>query len=314
MALGLLDRTPPPFFRQGTSALTKLCFFWALALLLMVADARFNVTQPLRATLATLLQPVERTLSVPVIAWREASFYVTGLDRALASEAGARRSLALLSERAHRVEQLEAENVRLRALLELRPKLVVRSQTAEILYQAADLYSRKVVIDRGEQNGIVAGSPVINEAGVLGQVTRSYPLSAEVTLLTDRDAAIPVINNRTQARGAAFGGSGSVGKHSMELRFMASDADVRVGDVLNTSGIDGVYPPGTPVAEVVSVDRMIDSGFARVGLRPLASADSVRHVLVLEPTSVQLPPPPPEAAPQIARRVLPARSKKEGGR
>ena len=313
MSLGLLDRTPPPFFRQGTSALTKLCFFWALALLLMVADARFNVTQPLRATLATLLQPVERTLSVPVIAWRQANIYLAGLDRALASEGDARRSLAALSERAHRVEQLEAENVRLRALLELRPKLVVRSQTAEILYQAADLYSRKVVIDRGEQNGIVAGSPVINETGVLGQVTRSYPLSAEVTLLTDRDAAIPVINNRTQARSAAFGGSGGVGKHSMELRFMASDADVQVGDLLNTSGIDGVYPPGTPVAVVVSVDRMIDSGFARVGLRPLASADSVRHVLVLEPTAAQLPP-PPEAAPQVAPRLVPGRNRKEGRR
>ena len=314
MAVGLLDRTPPPFFRQGTSALTKLCFCWALALLLMVADARFQVIAPLRAAVATVLQPVERVLAVPVVAWREAGAYLAGLERARAAESEARRNLAALSDRAYRVEQLEAENTRLRALLELRPRLTVRSKSAEVLYQSADLYSRKVVIDRGEQHGIAAGSPVVNEAGVLGQVTRAYPLSAEVTLLIDRDAAIPVLNARTQVRSAAFGGSLGAGKHGMELRYMASDADVQAGDLLTTSGIDGVYPPGLPVAEVVSVDRVIESGFARVHLRPLASADSVRHVLVLEPTSAQLPPAPPQTAPQVAPRVLPARPKKEGRR
>lgn len=314
MAVGLLDRTPPPFFRQGTSALTKLCFCWALALLLMVADARFRVIGPLRAAVATLLQPVERVLAVPVIAAREAATYLSGLEQARAAESEARRRLAALSDRAYKVEQLEVENTRLRALLELRPRLAVRSKSAEVLYQSSDLYSRKVVIDRGEQHGIVAGSPVVNEAGVIGQVTRAYPLSAEVTLLVDRDAAIPVLNARTQVRSAAFGGALGAGKHGMELRYMVSDADVQPGDLLTTSGIDGVYPPGLPVAEVVSVDRVIESGFARVHLRPLASADSVRHVLVLEPTSAQLPPAPPQTTPQVAPRVLPARPKKEGRR
>ncbi len=312
MAVGLLDRTPPAFFRQGTSALTKLCFCWALAMLMMVADARFQVIGPLRAAVATVLQPVERVLAVPVIAWREGGSYLSGLEQARAAESEARRNLAALSDRAYRVEQLDAENVRLRALLELRPRLAVRSKSAEVLYQSADLYSRKVVIDRGEQHGIVAGSPVVNEAGVLGQVTRAYPLSAEVTLLTDRDAAIPVLNSRTQVRSAAFGGSTGAGKQGMELRYMASDADVQPGDLLTTSGIDGVYPPGLPVAAIVAVDRVIDSGFARVHLRPLATGDSVRHVLVLEPTGVQLPPPPPQTTPQVAPRLLPARNKKAG--
>ena len=307
-SLGILDRTPPPFFRQGTSALTKLSFFSALAILLMVADVRFKVTQPLRAAVATLLHPMERALSVPVQAWETGRDYMQGLQKALAAEAAARRELVLLSVRASRAEQLSAENQRLRALLELRPGLTVRSQPAEILYQAADPFSRKVIIDRGQQQGIVAGAPVINEAGVLGQVTRVYPLSAEVTLLTDKDAAIPVLNSRTQARSPAVGGLEGVG--GLELRFMPGNADVQVGDMLTTSGVDGIYPPGLAVAKVASVERAAaDSAFARIVLKPLASADAVRHVLVLEPIQAQLPPRPQETSPDEGRPAS-----KKGGR
>ncbi|MFY7916154.1 MAG: rod shape-determining protein MreC, partial [Rubrivivax sp.] len=162
----------------------------------------------------------------------------------------------------------------------------------EILYEAADPYSRKVFIDRGATQGVARGSPVVNEAGVLGQVTRVYPLTAEVTLLTHRDAAIPVINNRTQQRSAAFGGAGGGANPGMELRFMAGNADVQAGDALSTSGLDGVYPPGLPVARVQGVERRADSGFARITLVPAASPDGVRHVLVLEPTGLQMPPRP----------------------
>jgi rod shape-determining protein MreC len=192
------------------------------------------------------------------------------------------------------VEQLAQENARLRALLELRGALKVRSLTAEVLYDAPDPYSRKVIIDRGNRDGLVVSSPVINEVGVLGQVTRVYPYSAEVTLLTDKEAAIPVLNNRTQARSAAFGNSAGAG---LELRFMAGNADVQVGDVLSTSGVDGIYPSGVPVAKVVSVDRRVDTGFARIALSPLAEPDSVRHVLVLEPVGIQMPP-RPDVAPE----------------
>jgi rod shape-determining protein MreC len=197
------------------------------------------------------------------------------------------------AERAAKVEQLLQENARLRALLELRGALKVRSQTAEVLYDAPDPYSRKVIIDRGNRDGLVISSPVINEAGVLGQVTRVYPYSAEVTLLTDKEAAIPVLNSRTQARSAAFGNSAGAG---LELRFMAGNADVQVGDLLSTSGVDGVYPAGLPVAKVVSVDRKVETGFARIALAPIAEPDSVRHVLVLEPVGIQMPP-RPEAPP-----------------
>ena len=289
MQLGTIDRTPPPFFRQGPSALTKLTFCSALALFLMVADTRFKLTQPLRAVLATALHPVQRTLLVPVQAWDGASDYFLGLQRAQANESAARRELARQAERSSRVEQLLIENARLRALLELRLSVNVRSQVAEVLYDAPDPFSRKVIIDRGATQGVFPGAPVISEAGVLGQVTRVYPLSSEVTLLTDKDAAIPVLNTRSQARSAAYGIGGGAG---LELRFMAGNADVQVGDALVTSGVDGVYPSGVAVAKVLSVDRKLDSGFARILLTPAAAADGMRHVLVLEPVGLQLPPRP----------------------
>jgi rod shape-determining protein MreC len=293
MPLGTLDRTPPPFFRQGPSALTKLAFFSALALFLMAADTRFAAVRTLRAALATALAPVERTLLVPVELWRGGAGYAVGLQRALAAEDAARAELARQSERATRAEALAQENARLRGLLELRARLTVRSQAAETLYEASDAYSRKVIIDRGSTHGVVAGSPVINEVGVLGQVTRVYPLAAEVTLLTDKDAAIPLLNTRTQQRSIAYGLPGGAG---MELRFVAANADVQVGDVLTTSGVDAVYPPGVPAAKVASVDRRADAGFARILLSLVAAPDGVRHVLVLEPLGLQLPP-KPEPAP-----------------
>lgn len=280
MPLGTLDRTPPPFFRQGPSALTKLALCAALALVLMVADARFQLMQPVRAAFALVLHPVQRLLLTPVDAWDTAGDYLRGTQRAMAAEDLARRQLVEQAERLTRVQALQTENDRLRKLLGLQPSLSVPSLAAEVLFEAPDPYSRRVVIDRGAGQGVVAGAPVINEVGVLGQVTRVYPLSSEVTLLTDKDAAIPLLNARTQMRNAAAGRSDGAG---MELRFLAANADVKVGDLMTTSGLDGVYPPGLPVAKVTLVERRGDSSFAQVLLAPVAQPDSARHVLVLLP-------------------------------
>jgi rod shape-determining protein MreC len=307
MQLGTIDRAPPPFFRQGPTALTKLTFGAAFAIFLMVADTKFKITQPLRAVVATALHPAQRALLVPAQLWALARNYTLGMQRAQAGESSARRELAVQAERSARVEQLLIENTRLRALLELRPSVTVRSQVAEVLYDAPDPFSRKVIVDRGTTQGVALGSPVISEAGVLGQVTRAYPLSSEVTLLTDKDAAIPVLNVRSQARSAAYGSGGSGG---LELRFMAGNADVLVGDVLVTSGIDGVYPAGIAVAKVLSVERKADSGFARILLTPAAAADGMRHVLLVEPVGLQLPP-KPESLPTPEEAKL---ATKKGGR
>ncbi len=305
MQLGTIDRTPPPFFRQGYSALTKLIFFTALSLFMMVADTRFTVVQPLRSTIAAALAPVQRALLVPVDLTLGGSEYMQGLTKALANEDAARKQLALQAESALSAERLAHENKELRGLLDLRPGLKVRSIAAEVMYEAADPFSRKFYIDRGLAQGVAPGSPVVTEGGVIGQVTRVYPLSSEVTLLTDRDAAIPLLNTRTQLRAAAFGGvaQGS----ALELRFVSANTDVQVGDVLHTSGVDGIYPPGLPVATVKLVEKQADGGFTRVELAPLAAVDRVRHVLVLEPLKNQLPPPPP---PEPASAPKPGRVRK----
>lgn len=293
MPLATLDRSPPPFFKQGPSAFTRLMFFSALAVFLMVADARWKMTQPLRAVVATALHPMQEALMTPQRWWENAGHYWNGLDEARQAQARAQQLVTSQAERVMRANQLERENARLRALLALRPRVEVSTSAAEVLYDAPDPFTRKVVIDQGSHHNVVLGSPVVDENGVLGQVTRVYPLTSEVTLVTDKDAAVPVVNTRTQQRGVAYGTPQAAG---MELRFMAGNADVQVGDLLQTSGLDGVYPAGLPVAKVRQVDRRADSAFARITLAPLSSPDSTRHVLLLAPTSSQMPERPADAA------------------
>lgn len=296
MPLGTLDRSPPPFFRQGPSAVTKLALATAAAVFLMAADRRLEVVVPLRAGLATALLPVQQALRVPVELLVGGGAYLRGLQQAQTAEAEAKQALVLLSERAARAEALAEENARLRALLDLAPALTARGQAAEVMYEAADPYSLKLVIDRGQTQGVRPGAPVVSPAGVLGQVTRVYPLTAEVTLLIDRDAAIPVLNQRTRQSAVAYGGLRGPGGALMELRFVSASTDVVPGDALQTSGLDGIYPPGLAVASVLSVERPAEGGFARVLLQPAALADGVRHVLVLEPLSLQRAGPPAPAA------------------
>jgi rod shape-determining protein MreC len=163
----------------------------------------------------------------------------------------------------------------------------VSTQAAEVLYEAADPYSRKLVVNKGLTQGVQLSAPVMDEQGVLGQVTRVYPLLSEVTLLTDREQAISVLNTRTGVRGVAYGEF--LGAPQLELRYLATNADIEVGDVLTTSGIDGVYPPGLQVARVSRVERRAGSMFARVLAEPLAQAQGVRHVLLLEPVGGDMP-------------------------
>jgi rod shape-determining protein MreC len=307
MPLGTLDRTPPPFFKQGPSAVSKLMVFSALALFLMVADTRFKIGQPVRAVLATALFPLQWLSMQPVALADELGDYLNAIrsaQEAQATEAQSRLQLVQQSVRVHQVEQLTLENERLRKLLELRERLATPAQAAQVLYEAADAYSRKVIIDKGMAHGIEAGSPVIDDHGVLGQVTRVFAVVSEVTLVTDRDQATPVLNMRTGARSVAHGDASPTHAGSLELRFMAANADVQTGDLLTTSGVDGVYPPGLPVAQVERIERRADSAFARIHTTPKAAVTSALHVMVLKPIGEQLPPrPAAEASAPAAPRT-----------
>jgi rod shape-determining protein MreC len=290
--LGTLDRAPPPFFKQGQSAFSKLMVFSALALFLMVADVRFKLTGPIRVAVATALYPVQWAVMRPVEMLRGGGIYFSSLQQAQAAELDAKKRLATQAQRAAQVEQLNLENDRLRKLLALRERTSASGQAAEVMYDAADPFTRRVMVDKGSMQGIKPGSPVMDEAGVLGQVTRVYPLSSEVTLLIDREHTIPVLNTRTGARSVVYGDPSTHGG-TLELRFMAGNADVQQGDILSTSGVDGVYPPGIPVARVEKVERRADSAFARISCQPLANTLGAKHVLLLDPYSVQIPLPAP---------------------
>jgi len=292
MPLGTLDRSPPAFFKQGPSAISKLLFFSALSVLLMVADVRFGVTQPIRAVLSVALYPVQWLALRPQMMAEYSSDYMQARDVAQAAERQARQQLLVQAQRSGQVEQLALENRQLRELLGLRERLSTPGVTAEVLYDAADPYTRKLIVDKGMTHGVKASSPVMDEHGILGQVTRVLPLVSEVTLVTDREHSIPVLNTRTGARGVAFGEAG--GAPLLELRFMATNADIEVGDLLSTSGVDGVYPSGIPVAKVTKVERRAETAFARILCEPVGHVQGARHVMVLEPLTDKLP-----ARPQI---------------
>jgi rod shape-determining protein MreC len=294
--LGTLDRTPPAFFKQGPSAISKLLFFSALSVLLMVADVRFNVTQPLRATLAVALYPVQWLAMRPQALAQYSSEYFQSLQDAQADVKDVRQKLLQQAQRAAQVEQLTLENQQLRALLNLHERLTTVGFAAEVLYDAADPYTRKIIINKGMTSGVKPSAPVMDEHGVLGQVTRVLPLVSEVTLVTDREHSIPVLNTRTGARGVAYGESG--GAPLMELRFMATNADIEVGDQLTTSGVDGVYPPGVPVGIVTKVERRAETAFARILCEPVGRVQGARHVMVIEPLTDQIPARPVIEKPQ----------------
>lgn len=288
MPLGTLDRTPPPFFKQGPSALSKLTVLSAVAIALMVVDARFKLAEPVRSGVATVIYPLQWLVMQPVKGASLVAGYFTSLQAAQNKQTEATEALARQAMRAAQVELLALENQRLRELLGIQQRLATPSQGAQVLYDAGDPYTRKLMIDRGTTQGVAAGAPVLDGHGVLGQVTRVYPLNAEVTLLTDRSQAISVINTRTGVRSLAYGMPGT-GTSGLELRFIATHTDIEEGDLLSTSGVDGVYPSGLPVARVTRVERETSAAFAHIEAEPVAHMDAAVHVLVL-----QLPPASPE--------------------
>lgn len=268
----------------------------------MVADARFQLTGPFRQAVGTVLYPVQWLMLKPVELATRSSDYFQSLTTAQQELDEAQKKMTTMGQRANQAEQLALENNRLRQLLALRERLVTPAQAAEVIYDTADPYTRRVVLDRGQMGGVELGSPVMDEAGVLGQVTRVFPLVSEVTLLVDRDQAIPVLNIRTGARGVAYGDPVAGHGGGMELRFMPANADVREDDLLTTSGVDGLYPSGLPVAKVVRVERRADSAFARIYCMPLAQVQGARHVVVLKPLADNALPRPDPAPTAPAKR------------
>ena len=294
-----MEYSPPPLFKQGPPALARLIFFVALAIALLVSDARFSTLEIVRGVLGTVLYPLQRAALVPRdLFMGAADIAVTGAALRHENDDLRKRNLQL-STQANQAAVLTQENAHLRAVLELRQHIATQSTPVEIQYDTSDPFTQKIVVGQGSQQGIQDGSPVVSEDGVIGQVTRVFPLQSEITLVTDRDLAIPVQVLRTGLRSVIYG---TPKGDSLDLRFVPTSADLVAGDELVTSGLDGVYPPGLPVAKVVRVDKLADTAFARVTCAPVAAVRGARQMLVLHYRN-DIPPRPAEPDPAAAKNA-----------
>ncbi|HXF47610.1 MAG TPA: rod shape-determining protein MreC [Burkholderiaceae bacterium] len=285
-----MDYGPPPLFNQGVSARARLAFFSLLAVALIVVDSRARLLETVRVGVGVVMYPLQRAALLPrEVAGRIGQFFTTVSSLTRENEQ-LRRAAVEQAQAVQQAQALAAENERLRKLLGARSRIGNGALLAQVLYESRDRFSRKLVLDAGSQAGVELGSPVIDDVGVVGQVTRVFPLTAEVTLITDKEHSIPVQVLRNGLRGVAFGG---IEPGTLDLRFMASNADVVNGDTIITSGIDGVYPPGLAVATVTRVERTAKDQFARIVLAPAAGVHNHATVLVLQPDRTQIPPPPP---------------------
>jgi rod shape-determining protein MreC len=299
-----MQYSPPPLFKQGAPARVKVTVFAFISIALLVIDARVNVLTAIRQVAATALYPLQMAALMPRDAVSSMGDYFSSLS-ALQREVHELKSQQVANAQAMQYAQLQmAENAQLRRLMDARQHLPVQSIMSEILYDARDPSTRKIVLDRGSRNGVDVGLPVIDNAGVVGQVTRVFPFTSEVTLLTDKEQAIPVQVLRSGLRSVAYG-RGQSGL--LDLRFVAPNADIQVGDVLVTSGLDGVYPAGLAVAKVAQVESIGAGVFGRVVCQPLAGIDRNRQLLIVT-TKPQLAPRPPAetlSPANAGRRKLP---------
>ncbi|HWJ94066.1 MAG TPA: rod shape-determining protein MreC [Telluria sp.] len=288
-----MEYSPPPLFKQGAPARVKVTVFALISIVLLVVDARFHALATVRQVAGTVLYPLQMAALMP----RDAVFAVGDYFSSLSSlqkEVRDLKSQQVATAQALQQAQLQmAENAQLRRLMDAREHLPVKSLMSEILYDARDPSTRKVVLDRGSRSGVAVGLPVIDNAGVVGQVTRVFPFTSEVTLLTDREQAIPVQVLRSGLRSVAYG-RGQSGL--LDLRFVAPNADIQVGDVLITSGLDGVYPAGLAVAKVMQVENVAQGSFGRVVCQPLAGIDRNRQLLIVMSQEAKPPRPAEEAA------------------
>jgi rod shape-determining protein MreC len=297
-----MEYSPPPLFKQGASARVKVVVFALIAIALLVVDARMRALPPIRQAVGNILYPLQAIALMPRDAIFAVGDYFLTLSTLQKENKVLKQQRVQDGQELQQAQQLLAENTQLRKLLGMAERLPVKSVLSEILYDTRDAFTRKIVMDRGSHHGIALGQPVIDDVGVVGQVTRVFARTAEVTLLTDRDQAISVQVLRSGVRSVAYGGGQS---GVLNLRFMAANADIQKGDVLVTSGIDGVYPAGLAVATVTQVENKSSDTFARVLCQPAAGINRNTQLLILLAEAKSAPRAEPEVIKEKAGRKRP---------
>jgi len=294
-----MDYAPPPLFNQGVSARARLAFFAFLAIALIIIDSRIKALETVRVGVGVVLYPVQQALLVPGRIVDAVGNYFTSVSTLQRENEALKRQQVENAQALLQAKQSEQENERLRKLLAARERARNNAILGTVLYESRDRFSHKLVLHVGTDDGVRAGSPVIDDVGVVGQVTRVFRNTSEVTLLTDKDQSIPIQIVRNGLRGVAFGGADP---GTLDLRFMAANADVENGDVAVTSGLDGVYPVGLPVGKVITVERAAKDQFARIVLSPSAGVENHTYLLVLLIEPSALPAAPSPVQPEVSVR------------
>jgi rod shape-determining protein MreC len=270
---------PPPLFRQGASIRLQLLFFLLLSVVGALVDKRLSALSGVRGVISAVITPFQKGVSEVVFFVSDSFGYVSTLSSLKQENDRLKRYSLSLTDAQTKSLLLEQENQNLRAILSLKSSEPVVSWAAEIVYESRDPFVRRVLINKGEAEGIRIGLPVVDSQGIVGQVVRVFHDSSEVLLINDRSFAIAVINVRTGMRAVLYGGAeGGL----LNLRYVAVTADIKEGDELITSGIDGVYKAGVPVARVVRIDKQSEQNFAHILCAPMAGAQYGRHVLVMD--------------------------------
>ena len=244
----------------------------------MTVDHRGQHLEALRGLLSTIVYPLQYAVDMPIRAGTWLSRNITSRYALVQENDRLREQQLTAQSKLERFGQLEAENRRLRNLLDSAAKVGERVLIAELLSVDMDPFSRRVVLNKGARDGVVAGQSLIDSRGVMGQVVHAGPFSSSAVLITDPNHALPVQLDRSGLRSVAIG-TGPL--NQLQLSHIPNNADIEVGDQLVTSGLGGRFPPGYPVGEVVSVERDRGRPFAEVLIEPSADLERNREVLLV---------------------------------
>ena len=267
----------PAFFVRGSSPFSRMVFFCALSVSIMAIDARLNYLSQVRQAFIAALHPLEVMANAPSEWNRDVKKYFSA-HNALVQENYALKEQAFEQKvLLQRLNTVEAENTHLRTLLNGNLPIQPKAILGEISHMGRDPFTHTVVVNRGSQHNIKAGQAVVDSKGVIGQVTRVYPFTSEVTLITDKELSIPIQIERNQLRAIAFG----EGNNTLDIPYLPTNVDIKVGDKLVTSGIDGIYPAGLAVATVTAILQNPESPFAKIVSTPVAEVNNHLQLLLL---------------------------------
>lgn len=268
----------PAFFVRGASPFTRMIFFCALSIVIMAADSQFNYLSQVRQTFNLGLHPLERAANIPSELIRDAKKYFSVHNQLVQENYMLKQQAFERKVKLQKLNTLQAENEHLRSLLGGDIPIHPRAILGDISHTGKDPFRNVVIVNRGTHHNIKAGQAVVDSKGVLGQVTRVYPFSSEVTLITDKSLSIPVQVERNQLRAIAFGQSGN----TLDIPYLPTNVDIQIGDKLVTSGIDGIYPSGLSVATVSKIEQDPATPFAKIISTPIAQVSHHLQLLILE--------------------------------